>query len=284
MYLAGQPPATARKFAAHDVDGLVRMHRDPRVRAQLVDDLPLDEPATAQRFIAGLQDFYRRHEGRGIWCAERALPPDPETLAEARQAHADGEIGIALLALVEAPEWRFCGWFSLVQVLGDEPEVEIGARLQPGTWGGTLALDGGDWLLQRAFGELGRERVFGYCDPANRSAAHCLRVLGFPPPAWRRTTAGRRRSSGCSAPTGWPGSSCHGARSCGRALAQAQPALPAHLQTAAREFDLLRIGLEQGAQRIGTGVAQLLQRLRVRRFLQFGLRQHHRHAGAHDHQ
>ena len=106
-------------------------------------------------------------------------PPDPKTLAEARQAHADGEIGDALLALVEAPEWRFCGWFSLVQVLGDEPEIEIGARLQPDAWGGTLALDGGDWLLRRAFGELGRERVFGYCDPANRSAAHCLRVLGF---------------------------------------------------------------------------------------------------------
>ena len=49
----------------------------------------------ARAFIAGLQDFYRRHEGRGIWCAERALPPDPETLAEARQAHADGEIGDA---------------------------------------------------------------------------------------------------------------------------------------------------------------------------------------------
>ena len=173
------PRLRLREFAAHDVDDLVRMHRDPRVRAQLVDDLPLDEPATAQRFIAGLQDFYRRHEGRGIWCAERALPPDPETLAEARQAHADGEIGDALLALVEAPEWRFCGWFSLVQVLGDEPEIEIGARLQPDAWGGTLALDGGDWLLRRAFGELGRERVFGYCDPANRSAAHCLRVLGF---------------------------------------------------------------------------------------------------------
>ena len=40
-------------------------------------------------------------------------------------------------------------------------------------------MDGGEWLLRRAFDGLGRERVFGYCDPANRSAAHCLRVLGF---------------------------------------------------------------------------------------------------------
>ena len=168
-----------REFAAHDVDELARMHRDPRVRAQLVDDAPLHEPATAARFVAGLHDFYRRHEGTGIWCAERAVPPDADSVAEARQAHAEGEIGDALLALVEAPEWRFCGWFSLVHVLGDEQELEIGARLQPDAWGGALALDGGDWLLRRAFGTLGRARVFGYCAPANRSAAHCLRVLGF---------------------------------------------------------------------------------------------------------
>ena len=168
-----------REFAAHDTDDLADMHRDPRVRAQLVDDLPLDEPATAARFIAGLRDFYRRHEGSGIWCAERALPPDAATLAEARQAHADGEINDALLALVETPEWRFGGWFSLVHVIDDPDELEIGARLRPDAWGGTLALDGGEWLLRRAFDGLGRERVFGYCDPANRSAAHCLRVLGF---------------------------------------------------------------------------------------------------------
>ena len=32
---------------------------------------------------------------------------------------------------------------------------------------------------ERAFADPARTRVFGYCDPANRSAAHCLRVLGF---------------------------------------------------------------------------------------------------------
>ena len=106
-------PASARlrlrEFAAHDTDDLADMHRDPRVRAQLVDDLPLDEPATAARFIAGLRDFYRRHEGTGIWCAERALPPDAATLAEARQAHADGEINDALPCVLQDrppdPEW-----------------------------------------------------------------------------------------------------------------------------------------------------------------------------------
>lgn len=173
------PRLRLREFNSSDVDDIARMHRDPRVRAQLVDDFPLDDGAAAARFIAGMQAFYRQHEGSGIWCAERAVPSDDASVAEARAAHAAGEIGDALLALVEAPEWRFCGWFSLVHVIDDPQEIEIGARLLPEAWGGTLALDGGDWLLQRAFGELGRARVFGYCDPANRSAAHCLRVLGF---------------------------------------------------------------------------------------------------------
>lgn len=168
-----------REFAAYDIDHLASMHRDPRVRAQLVDDVPLHESAAAAGFIANMQNFYRRYEGTGIWCAERALPPDPDSVAEARQAHADGDISDAMLALVQAPTWQFCGWFSLVHVLGDEQELEIGARLRPDVWGGTLALDGGEWLLQRAFVGLGRTRVFGYCAPANRSAAHCLRVLGF---------------------------------------------------------------------------------------------------------
>ena len=170
-----------REFEATDVDELARMHREPRVRAQLMDDLALDDAATAARFVAGLQAFYRRHEGTGIWRAERAEAADPDSLAEARPAHAVGDIGDALLALLEAPAWRFCGWFSLVHLADAPAELEIGARLAPDAWGGALALDGGEWLLHRAFGELGRERVWGHCDPANRSAAHCLRVLGFTP-------------------------------------------------------------------------------------------------------
>ncbi|MFT4193966.1 GNAT family N-acetyltransferase [Ottowia sp.] len=176
-------PASARlrlrEFAACDAQDIVDMHHDPRVRALLVDDHPLHEPRAAQGFIAGMQAFYRRHEGTGIWCAERAVPPDPESVAEACAAHAAGEIDDALLARVQAPTWRFIGWFSLVHLMDEPGELEIGARLLPEAWGGALALDGGEWLLARAFAGLGRARVFGHCDPANRSAAHCLRVLGF---------------------------------------------------------------------------------------------------------
>ncbi|MBI3101603.1 MAG: GNAT family N-acetyltransferase [Burkholderiales bacterium] len=168
-----------REFSWHDVDDLVRMHQDPRVRAQLVDDAPLDNAQAVHRFINSLHAFYRQHEGTGIWCAERAVPPDASTVLEARQAHAQGDIGDAWLALVEAPQWRFCGWFSLVH-LDDAPhELEIGARLTADAWGGALAIEGGEWLLHQAFAGLGRHQVHGHCSPSNRSAAHCLRALGF---------------------------------------------------------------------------------------------------------
>ena len=170
-----------REFAPHDVQHIIDMHTQPRVRAQLVDDYPLDQPAYAQKFIAEIQAFYRRHEGAGIWCAERPIPPDPQDVAEARAAHAAGEISSALLAFVSAPTWRFIGWFSLMYVMDDPSQIEVGARLLPQAWDGSTALDGGEWLLTRVFEQLGRDCVFGHCDPANRSAIHCLRVLGFAP-------------------------------------------------------------------------------------------------------
>jgi RimJ/RimL family protein N-acetyltransferase len=170
-----------REFAAHDVEHIIALHAQPRVRAQLLDDYPLHEPAFAQQFIAGIQAFYRRHEGAGIWCAERAIPPDPQDVAQARAAHAAGEISQALLAFVSAPTWRFIGWFSLMYVVDDPSQMEIGARLLPQAWDSSTALEGGEWLLTRVFEQLGRDRVLGYCDPVNRSAAYCLRVLGFAP-------------------------------------------------------------------------------------------------------
>ena len=167
------------EFTWQDAADLAHMHQNPRVRELLMDDLPLDTTNAAQRFIDGMQRFYRQYEGTGIWRAERAIAPDAESVAQARQAYAEGEIHETLLALVEAPTWQFCGWFSLVHLMDAPDALEIGARLSPDAWGAALALDGGEWLLNQAFQTLKREQVFGHCSPRNRSAAHCLRVLGF---------------------------------------------------------------------------------------------------------
>lgn len=170
-----------REFGWRDVHVLTQMHRDPRVRTHLADDVPLDDARVAHQFVGNMQQFYRLREGTGIWCAERIHPPDAEVVADAQRAHASGEIDAAFLASTMQPRSSFCGWFSLVHLSDDPHTLEIGARLTPQVWGGTLALDGGEWLLEHAFRTLDQSQVLGHCSPTNRSAAHCLRVLGFQP-------------------------------------------------------------------------------------------------------
>ena len=138
------------EFGPDDAPALVEMHRDPRLRAQLVDDAPLDRPAVARAFVERIGAWYRRHEGLGIWRA---------TLRE--------------------PGSAFVGWFSLMPVTGRPEEVEIGSRLLPARWGGGLAVEGGELLLDHAFDDLALPRVWGICHPANRAAQAVLGALGF---------------------------------------------------------------------------------------------------------
>ena len=141
-----------REFASHDRDALVTMHREPRLRAHLVDDYPLHEPAVARLFLERIAALYRRHEGLGIWHATRL-----------------------------DPQHAFAGWFSLMPMAERPGEVEIGSRLVPLAWGHGLALEGGELLLTHAFERLGLTHVWGLCHPHNRSAQGVLAALGFAP-------------------------------------------------------------------------------------------------------
>lgn len=146
---ARSPRLLLREFAADDLDDLLAMHREPRLRALLVDDYPLHEPAVARLFLERIALIYRRHEGLGIWHAS-ALRPDPV----------------------------FAGWFNLMPMLERPGEVEIGGRLLPSMWGGGLALEGAELMLDHAL-ELGVPHVWGICHPDNRSAVAVLAALGF---------------------------------------------------------------------------------------------------------
>ena len=170
------------EFSPMHADDIVKLHADPRMRSQLIDDYPIYTQGAAAEFLSKLKLVYRRYEGLGIWRAERLLPTDPEVLAEAQAAVDAGEIGPQVLDLLRQPSWEFCGWFNLMPVTGRPDEVEIGARLMPDAWGGQLVMDGGEWLLLHAFKQLAHERVLGICNPANRSAIHTLRALGFGEP------------------------------------------------------------------------------------------------------
>jgi len=141
-----------REFGPEDHEALVRMHREPRLRAHLVDDYPLHDGEVVRVFLARIAQVYRRHEGLGIWHAS-VLGPQPE----------------------------FAGWFNLMPMAERPGEVEIGSRLLPQFWGGGLAVEGGELLLDHAFDRLGLGRVWGVCHPANRAAQAVLGVLGFEP-------------------------------------------------------------------------------------------------------
>jgi RimJ/RimL family protein N-acetyltransferase len=138
------------EFEAGDIPALVAMHRDPQLRARLVDDYPLDDPRVARLFVERLAGLYRRHEGLGIWRATRRDP---------------------------APS--FAGWFSLMPIAGRPGEVEIGSRLRADCRGSGLAVEGGELLLDHAFDDLALPHVWGICHPDNGAARAVLGALGF---------------------------------------------------------------------------------------------------------
>jgi RimJ/RimL family protein N-acetyltransferase len=142
-----------REFYAGDHDALLQMHRDPRLRAHLIDDYPLHLSPVVHTFLARMAPFYRRHEGLGIWHASLA----------------EGDAG------------TFVGWFNLMPIAERPGEVEIGSRLLPAHWGGGLAVEGGELLLDHAFDTLGLPHVWGICHPDNRAAQAVLGALGFDP-------------------------------------------------------------------------------------------------------
>jgi RimJ/RimL family protein N-acetyltransferase len=141
-----------REFAEDDLQTLLEMHRDPRLRAHLVDDYPLHQPAVVRLFLARIALIYRRHEGLGIWHATQ-----------------------------REPQARFAGWFNLMPMAERPGEVEIGGRLLPQVWGSGLALEGAELMLDHAFDDLGLARVWGVCHPGNRSAQAVLVTMGFEP-------------------------------------------------------------------------------------------------------
>jgi len=166
-----------RPFTAGDRDRLVDMHRDPRVRALLIDDRPFDDPRWTAMFLERLEAYCAARPGLGLWAAEHwavDLSPGDADYAEAAEV-----LSPEALARMCTPRPRFIGWFNLMPMPADPDEVELGCRLVPEVWGSGLSLEGGALLLDHAFDGLGRSRVHAVCHPGHRSVHLCLRALGF---------------------------------------------------------------------------------------------------------
>jgi len=171
-----------REFSTADQYALVNMHKDPRVRALLVDDYPLDRHVVTHELITKLQKFYREHEGLGIWCAEYNRPHRVVTTLNttvADQHRTDDALSLSSLEKQIQPKPRFAGWFNLMPMTEQPEEVELGSRLLPEVWGIGLALEGGELLLKHAFNTLGRDRVWAVGHIEHRSVRYCVTALGF---------------------------------------------------------------------------------------------------------
>ena len=166
-----------REFALQDRALLVQMHADTRMRALLIDDHPLHRHDVCDRFLRRLHALYRRHEGLGIWHAERDVRrfSDAELASPAlREA-----LTPAALADLARPINEFIGWFNLMPMPGRDGEIELGARLLPRAWGVSLADEGGEALLRHAFETLGRERVWAVFHVRHEAVRSCVLALGF---------------------------------------------------------------------------------------------------------
>ncbi len=144
---AGRVALREFTFAAGDAASVAELHARPEVRALLADAHPLHRPEVAERFVQRIEPFYRAHPGLGIW-------------------HASTPAG-------------FVGWFSLMPMAERAGAIELGSRLRPEAWGRGVALDGGEGLLDHAFGALAAPEVWAACDASNRGARLCLATLGF---------------------------------------------------------------------------------------------------------
>jgi RimJ/RimL family protein N-acetyltransferase len=180
-YVLQTPRLRLREFGNDDVPALQAMHREPRVRAMLVDDYPLEDAAVSRLFVERMQAIYRREEGLGIWHSERRQQRTGSNGDDSGNSNSNSGISSSSNSNSDQPaaRWRFCGWFNLMRMPDDATRVEIGCRLLPDAWGSGLALEGGQALLGHAFERLRLPAVWAVCHPQHRSVRAVLRALGF---------------------------------------------------------------------------------------------------------
>lgn len=138
---------TLRGLRLSDVDDLSELHAHERVRALLLENVPIGFLETVG-LIVRANHLYNDSPGLGIW-------------------HARDAAG------------AFVGLFSLVPVLGAERDIELGARLMPAAFGKLYSLEGARALRDHAFGALQLPRLRGFCHPDNHAVPAIFRRLGF---------------------------------------------------------------------------------------------------------
>lgn len=136
-----------REFTADDVELVVGLHSDPAVMEFLTGGTAQARTAVVEKVLPG---FIRDYPDRGAWAAF------------------EKESGV------------FAGWFALSPVEGhDRTVVDLGYRLCRSAWGRGLATEGARALVDKAFGELGVERIVADTMTVNARSRRVLEKAGL---------------------------------------------------------------------------------------------------------
>ena len=139
-----------RRFTGADVENLVSLDGDPEVMRLLTGGRPTPRDVVEHELLPGLLEDYDRLAPFGTWAA------------------------------VERSTGEFIGWFALDPADGDERgEVELGYRLRKSAWGKGYATEGSRALVDKAFAELGVQRVHADTMAVNTASRRVLEKAGF---------------------------------------------------------------------------------------------------------
>jgi RimJ/RimL family protein N-acetyltransferase len=119
-----------RRFTSDDVDKLVELDSDPKVMRYINGGRPTPRDEVENGVLPRILSQYERFDGLGQWAAE------------------------------EKSSSEFLGWFALHPRDESPPgDLELGYRLRRSAWGKGYATEGSRALIDKAFRELGAERV-----------------------------------------------------------------------------------------------------------------------------
>jgi RimJ/RimL family protein N-acetyltransferase len=139
-----------RQFTHDDVDDLVELDGDPEVMRFINGGRPTPREEIEEDVLPAFLRYYERDAGHGFWAA------------------------------VERSTGRFVGWFHLRPAEGAPPgEVELGYRLRRSAWGKGYATEGSRALIDKAFVELGVERVVAFTMVVNVASRRVMEKAGL---------------------------------------------------------------------------------------------------------
>jgi RimJ/RimL family protein N-acetyltransferase len=138
-----------RRFTRDDLELIVELDSDPQVKRYIDNGAPVDrnDLATTLEWWLG---YYDRFAGYGFWAA------------------------------IEKSTGRFLGWFHLRPGDGAGPqEPELGYRLRRQAWGRGYATEGSKALVDKAFAEIGVERVYATTMAVNMASRRVMEKAGL---------------------------------------------------------------------------------------------------------